>query len=68
MRRALLYEDQAVLYQRRTEAPFHLQSASLPFPASFKAKFSSSEICRQHVRLQAWKTPTYKMEHMMERE
>jgi hypothetical protein len=66
MRWALLYEDQPVLYQCRMEAPFHLQSASLPFPVSFKAKCSSSEICRQHVVLQAWKTPTYKMEHMME--
>lgn len=45
MRWALLYEDQAVLYQCRMEAPFHLQSASLLLPVSFKAKFSSSEIC-----------------------
>jgi hypothetical protein len=48
------------------EAPFHLQSASLPFPVNFKAKCSLSEICRQHVLLQGWKTPTYKMEHTME--
>jgi hypothetical protein len=66
MRWALVYEDQTVLYQRRMEALFHLQSASLAFSGSFKAKFSLSEICRQHVILQGWKTPTYKMEHMMD--